>query len=217
MESAAESYSRNALENTWIPFNKAMPLAIVQAQLRHQGQLRRSPGPVPGTFSRIDGISAKGTQSQQFKGGHRSRQPVTGHGRQTEAQQLLDGSSQYIQGQPRLGDWGYWIDDVRIQALRGENDKALTALRAAVDKGWRIYLALLSRIRPDTRTAAQGFALPGARGEIRADMAAQLTQVRSKDTTRVFARSHDASRRCGMPRVNAPATAATTSSWHWRD
>ena len=50
---------------------------------------------------------------------------------------MLDRSLQHIQTVPRLSFNGYWISDVLIYALQGEKQKALLALRQAIDEGWR--------------------------------------------------------------------------------
>jgi tetratricopeptide (TPR) repeat protein len=50
---------------------------------------------------------------------------------------LLGRAEQVVRTVPRLGVWGSGIADVQIHALRGDNDKALAALRAAESEGWR--------------------------------------------------------------------------------
>ena len=52
------------------------------------------------------------------------------------ASALLNGAEEVIRSMPRLGT-GYGITDVLIHALRGDKAKALRALRAAADDGWR--------------------------------------------------------------------------------
>jgi hypothetical protein len=59
--------------------------------------------------------------------------------------QLLDSSEGAIRHKPRLGSWGFGIDDVRIHALRGDKAKALAALREAEQTGWRGPIWRLSR------------------------------------------------------------------------
>jgi len=55
------------------------------------------------------------------------------------AGQLLDLSEQYIRTIPRMGSKGYWIADVLIAALRGQERQALAALRQAEQSGWRAF------------------------------------------------------------------------------
>ena len=58
-------------------------------------------------------------------------------GRPERADWLLESSLQYIQRIPRLGNYGFAVTDVQIYALQGEKQKALSALRQAIDEGWR--------------------------------------------------------------------------------
>jgi TolB-like protein/Tfp pilus assembly protein PilF len=97
---------------------------------------------------------------------------------QDRANLLLDRSLTYVHTMPEPGWYGYRIDDVRIFAQLGKKEKALAALRRAVDQGWRAYwwyylehdLSLAS-IRNDPRFQAMV-------KEIKADMAEQLARVR---------------------------------------
>ena len=60
-------------------------------------------------------------------------------GEDKRASKLLSGALEHLEGQPRLGNFGYGIADARIHALKGQPALALETLRAAVDEGWRIY------------------------------------------------------------------------------
>ena len=51
---------------------------------------------------------------------------------------LLENSRDAIQSMPRLGVWGFGISDVEIYALEGKKNRALAALRLAIDEGWRV-------------------------------------------------------------------------------
>jgi len=53
------------------------------------------------------------------------------------AKVLLDAAERAIGKLPRLGQAGFWLEDVQIHALRGDNEKALAALREAERAGWR--------------------------------------------------------------------------------
>jgi tetratricopeptide (TPR) repeat protein len=105
-------------------------------------------------------------------------------GEQKRADLLLDRSLMLIQTIHRLGFYdGYWISDVRIYALQGKTEKALAALRQAIDERWRVhswyYLEhdpVLDSIRdePEFQRMAE---------EIKADMAAQLERVRALEAS----------------------------------
>ena len=53
------------------------------------------------------------------------------------ASNLLDRSDHFIRSHHRLGWEGYGISDAQIHALRGDKSKAIVALRAAKEAGWR--------------------------------------------------------------------------------
>jgi len=50
---------------------------------------------------------------------------------------LLDRAEAFIETQNRMGFRGYWVEDARIAALRGDTEGALTILETAVAEGWR--------------------------------------------------------------------------------
>jgi TolB-like protein/Tfp pilus assembly protein PilF len=99
----------------------------------------------------------------------------TGH--QEQADLLLDRSLQQIQRRPRLGSRGYEIADVQLYALRGEKHKALSALREAIDEGWRYGWWRWLR-KPDLESLHDEPEFQAMVAEIEADMAAQLAHVR---------------------------------------
>jgi len=97
-------------------------------------------------------------------------------GEQEQADLLLDRSLQQIQRRPRLGTRGYWIADVQVYALRGEKQKALSALREAIDEGWREGWWSWLR-KPDLESLHDEPEFQAMVAEIEADMAAQLARV----------------------------------------
>jgi len=177
---ASESYARNAIENTWIPFIKALPLAIAQSQLQQSGQPDQALALYQKHFPELMQTPLPELSLNNFRTVINLASLLQAMGRQSEAQQLLDRSEQYIKGIPRLGDWGSAIDDARIQVLRGENEQALDSLRTAVDSGWRYYWRYYLEHDPIFEPLRSDPRFQGIVQEIRADMAAQLAQVRSK-------------------------------------
>jgi tetratricopeptide (TPR) repeat protein len=105
-------------------------------------------------------------------------------GEQERADLLLDRSLTFIQTIPRLGfSGGHWISDVRIYALQKKTEKALAALRQAIDEGWRVYWwyylehdPILDSIRDDTEFQAM-------LEEVKADLAEQLQRVRAMEAS----------------------------------
>ena len=61
-------------------------------------------------------------------------------GETERANDLLKGSLKVIAAQPRMGVSGYWINDVRIYAIQQKPERALAALRQAIDEGWRLHV-----------------------------------------------------------------------------
>ena len=101
-------------------------------------------------------------------------------GEQERADLLLDRSLEYIQTIPRLG-FGYWIADVQIYALQGEKQKALAALREAIDEGWRgLWWYFLER-NPNLESLHGEPEYQAMVAEIKADMATQLARVREME------------------------------------
>jgi tetratricopeptide (TPR) repeat protein len=102
-------------------------------------------------------------------------------GEQERADRLLDRSLQHIQTLPRLGRYGYWIADVRIYALQGEKQKALSALRQAIDEGWRFLWWYYLKYDPILESLHEEPEFQAIIAEIEADMAAQLARVREME------------------------------------
>jgi len=99
-------------------------------------------------------------------------------GEQERADLLLGRSLQYIQTLPRLGWSGYGIADVRIYALRGEKQEALSALRQAIDEGWRDLWWYYLKYDPILESLHDEPEYQTMVAEIEADMAEQLARVR---------------------------------------
>jgi tetratricopeptide (TPR) repeat protein len=102
---------------------------------------------------------------------------------QDRADLLLKLSSQHIEALTRLG-WvwaGYGITDVQIYALRGKKQKALLALRHAIDEGWRGLWWYLLKHDPNLESLHDEPEFQAMVAEIEADMAAQLARVREME------------------------------------
>jgi tetratricopeptide (TPR) repeat protein len=99
-------------------------------------------------------------------------------GEQEQADQLLNRSLQYIQTLLRIGIDGYQIADAEIYALQGNKQKALSAIRQAIDEGWRILWWYLLKHDPNLESLHDKPEYQAMIAEIEADMAAQLAHVR---------------------------------------
>jgi hypothetical protein len=102
-------------------------------------------------------------------------------GEQEHANLLLGRSLQYVQTLPRLGASGYWIADVQIYALQGERQKALAALRQAIDEGWRDWWWYFLKHDPSLESLHDEPEFQAMVAEIEADMATQLARVREME------------------------------------
>jgi hypothetical protein len=82
---------------------------------------------------------------------------------------------------PRLGAGGHLIADVQIYALQGEKQKALSALRQAIDEGWRSMWWYFLKQDPSLESLHDEPEFQAMVAEIEADMAEQLARVREME------------------------------------
>jgi len=97
---------------------------------------------------------------------------------QTErASDLLQGALIAIEPLPRLGTEGFWISDVQAYALQGHPDKALAALREAIDEGWRTLSWFYLDHDPNLDSIRGTAEFQRLRKHINTDMAAQAIRA----------------------------------------
>jgi TolB-like protein/cytochrome c-type biogenesis protein CcmH/NrfG len=101
-------------------------------------------------------------------------------GEQERADLLLNRSLEYIQTIPRLS-FGYRIADAQIYALQGDKQKALSALRQAIDEGWRARWWYYLKHDPNLESLHDEPEFQAMVAEIEADMAEQLARVREME------------------------------------
>jgi TolB-like protein/Flp pilus assembly protein TadD len=102
-------------------------------------------------------------------------------GEQEHADLLLNRSLGHIQTLPRLGPWGYEIADVQIYATRGNKQKSLSALRQAIDEGWRNGWRYRLKHDLTLESLHDEPEFQAMVAEIESDMAAQLERVREME------------------------------------
>ncbi len=102
-------------------------------------------------------------------------------GEKERANLLLEKSLQHIRTKPRLGINGYSMFDVDIFAMQGQKQKALAALRQAVDEGWRRYWWYNLKYEPDLVSLHDEPEYQAIVAEIETDMASQLAHVREME------------------------------------
>jgi hypothetical protein len=99
-------------------------------------------------------------------------------GDQGHADLLLNRSLGHIQTRPRLVLHSYQIPDVQIYALRGDKQKALSALQQAIDEGWRVSWRYSLEHDSTLESLHDEPEFQAMVAEIEADMATQLARVR---------------------------------------
>ena len=77
--------------------------------------------------------------------------------------------------------YGYRIADVQIYALQGDKQKALSALRQAIDEGWRFNWRYTLKLDPTLESLHDEPEFQAMVAEIEADMAAQQARVREME------------------------------------
>jgi hypothetical protein len=102
-------------------------------------------------------------------------------GDQGHADLLLNRSLGHIQTRPRLVLHSYQIPDVQIYALRGDKQKALSALQQAIDEGWRVSWRYSLEHDSTLESLHDEPEFQAMVAEIEADMAAQLARVREME------------------------------------
>ena len=92
---------------------------------------------------------------------------------------LLSAAEQVIRRIPRMGAYGYDINDVKIHALRGDKVKALTALREAKNAGWRYTWRYLP-MDPNLAVIREEPAFKAIYTEIERDIAKQRAEFKAR-------------------------------------
>ena len=101
-------------------------------------------------------------------------------GETERASLLLDRAEQLIHTTPRLGEYGYGIDDVQILALRGEKAKALVNLREAEQAGWRSYWRYYRDLEPSFASIRNEPEFKAVFADIERDMARQRAELAAR-------------------------------------
>jgi len=99
-------------------------------------------------------------------------------GETARADRLLERALVVLKTMPRVGLDGYWLGDVKIHAMQGHTERALTALRDAVDDGW---LTITGYNRQLLEQFLDGPEYRSIIAEIDAKLAAQLERVREME------------------------------------
>jgi tetratricopeptide (TPR) repeat protein len=104
-------------------------------------------------------------------------------GEQERANMILDRALEILPTLPRLGTNGFGFADVLIYSLQGQPREALSALRQAIDSGWRTAWWFYLEHDPSLDSVRDEPEFQAMLEEIRADMAAQLERVRTMEAS----------------------------------
>jgi TolB-like protein/DNA-binding winged helix-turn-helix (wHTH) protein len=98
-------------------------------------------------------------------------------GEKERSEQFLESCLDEFENMPRLGRYGYQIADVMIYAVQGKKTEALTALRTAIDDGWRYRARYLLEFEPNLLSLHAEPAYQAMAAEVKADLADQYERV----------------------------------------
>ncbi len=101
---------------------------------------------------------------------------LSGEGKR--AAELLADCQKQIADTIRVGIYGFWVSDVQILALQGKTDAALTALRQAVDQGWRTDWRYFFYVDPNLDSIREETEFQAILSDVKKDLAAQLEVAR---------------------------------------
>ncbi len=102
-------------------------------------------------------------------------------GEAKRAAELLVDCQKQIAETIRVGVYGFGVSDVHILALQGKTDAALTALRQAVDQGWRSEWRYFFYVDPNLDSIREEPEFQAILSEVKKDMAAQLERARAME------------------------------------
>lgn len=98
-------------------------------------------------------------------------------GEHNRANDIIDAALSTMETMQRLGTSGYWVNDVRAYAVRGQNDKALAALRSAIDDGWRVLTWYHLYLDLTLMDLHENPAFIAMRDEVEQDLAVQAAKL----------------------------------------
>ncbi len=102
-------------------------------------------------------------------------------GENERAMKLLADCEKQIADTIRVGIYGFWVSDVQILALQGKTDAALTALRQAVDQGWRTDWRYFFYVDPNLDSIREESEFQAILSDVAKDLAAQLEVARTME------------------------------------
>lgn len=110
-------------------------------------------------------------------------------GETERATDMLEGALKVMKTRPRLGIAGYWINDARAYAVQGNSEKALDALRTAVDAGWRLHTWYHLDLDPNLESIRGTPEFAEINALVKADLEQQAERVRELEASGELASS----------------------------
>lgn len=104
-------------------------------------------------------------------------------GRTDCADRLLDKALEQMRVMPRVGSFGYGFADAEVYARQNRKEEALSALKKAIEDGWRVFWWTQGERSPHTESLRGDPEFDALMDGIRTDMAAQLDRLRETDST----------------------------------
>ncbi len=101
-------------------------------------------------------------------------------GDKSQADKLFKRVINYINQFNRLGAWGYGITDVEMYTLQGKKQQALSALKEAVDEGWRYNWWWFTEKNSNLASIHNEPEYRAIIAKIKADMAQQLKNLEAE-------------------------------------
>jgi tetratricopeptide (TPR) repeat protein len=179
-EVAALEYGRKAVE-IGDTGSDLFPITLIADYEREAGRYSEARAVYEENHSELLGTDAPNVDSVNYQAAINVAPVLTRTGEQERADLLLELAFERIQAIPRLGRFGYGVADVQIYALRGETQKALSALRQAIDEGWRAFWWYWLKEDPTLESLHGEPEFQAMVAEIEADMATQLEWVREME------------------------------------
>jgi tetratricopeptide (TPR) repeat protein len=179
-EVAALDYGRKADEigRSWV---FAFPYQLIANHELRAGRYSEARALYEKGHPELLGEDAPNVEYRNFRAAIDLASVLSRTGEQKRADLLLKRAFQRIHAFPRLGWDGYGISDVKIYALRGDTQKALSALRKAIDEGWRALWWYYLKFDPTLESLHDEPEYQAMIAEIEADMAEQLARVREME------------------------------------
>jgi tetratricopeptide (TPR) repeat protein len=179
-EVAALEYGRKAVE-IGIAESDLFPITLIADYEMAAGRFFEARAVYEKNHPELLGADAPNVNFVNYQAAIAVALVLTKTGEQELADLLLELVFERIQTIPRLGQIGYGVADVKIYALRGEKQKALSTLRQAIDEGWRAFWWYFLKHDPTLESLHGEPEFQAMVAEIEADMAQQLARVREME------------------------------------